>query len=40
LKDKNIHGRLTENCERARQALNWQSEEKKLLEFYKGLFAK
>jgi glycosyltransferase involved in cell wall biosynthesis len=39
LTNKNIYDRLKINCERARLILNWQLEEKKLLEFYKALFA-
>ena len=29
---------LQQNCLAARQELNWQQEEKKLIEFYKNLF--
>jgi glycosyltransferase involved in cell wall biosynthesis len=31
---------LKENCLKARQELNWQNEEKKLVEFYKKVFTK
>jgi hypothetical protein len=30
--------RLRENCLKARQILNWQQEEKKLLDFYQSVF--
>lgn len=33
-----LYQRLRKNCLRARQVLNWQEEEKKLLEFYKSIF--
>jgi glycosyltransferase involved in cell wall biosynthesis len=33
-----LHSTLKENCEVARQKLNWQNEEKKLLAFYKAVF--
>lgn len=35
LTDRDLHARLSANCMRARQRLNWQEEEKKLLSFYK-----
>lgn len=34
LNDKVLYDRLQQNCLKAREALNWQAEEKKLLEFY------
>jgi glycosyltransferase involved in cell wall biosynthesis len=33
-----IYNRLKQNCLKARQALNWQHEEKKLLAFYQSVF--
>ena len=33
-----LYQRLRENCVKARQALNWQQEEKKLLDFYQSVF--
>jgi len=30
--------RLRENCLKARQVLNWQQEEKRLLDFYQSVF--
>ena len=33
-----LYQRLRENCLKARQVLNWQQEEKKLLEFYQTVF--
>ncbi|MEO5563100.1 MAG: glycosyltransferase [Chitinophagaceae bacterium] len=33
-----VHVRLTQNCIMARQTLNWQQEEKKLLTFYQSVF--
>lgn len=38
LTDTKMHARLKQNCERAKLVLNWQREEKKLLDFYKRLF--
>lgn len=38
LDDAVLHQRLRENCLIARESLNWQEEEKKLIEFYKTLF--
>ena len=35
-----LHDRLKENCLKARQELNWQNEEKKLLVFYQSVFNK
>ncbi len=40
LKDKAHYQRLQAACRRARQVLNWQEEEKKLLAFYQHIFAK
>lgn len=39
LADTVLYGKLRENCLRARQVLNWQEEEKKLLSFYQTVFA-
>jgi glycosyltransferase involved in cell wall biosynthesis len=33
-----IYEQLKENCFKARQELNWQEEEKKIIYFYKSLF--
>ena len=38
--DAVLYNRLRENCLRARQVLNWQHEEKKLLDFYQLVFSK
>lgn len=38
LSDDVLLRRLKENCRKAKQELNWQSEEKKLLAFYKSVF--
>jgi glycosyltransferase involved in cell wall biosynthesis len=38
LADDVIYGRLKQNCLKARQELNWQNEEKKLLAFYQSIF--
>ena len=40
LTDEMLHRKLKDNCLRARQELNWQHEEKKLLSFYQSIFAK
>lgn len=37
LNDENLYKRLQRNCITARQALNWQNEEKKLITFYKNI---
>ncbi|HNA18265.1 MAG TPA: group 1 glycosyl transferase, partial [Ferruginibacter sp.] len=37
LHDGPLHQRLAENCFHARETLNWQAEEKKLLAFYNQL---
>ena len=39
LDDKALNDRLRQNCLLLRKELNWQNEEKKLLEFYKKVFA-
>ncbi|UAY53699.1 glycosyltransferase [Ferruginibacter albus] len=39
LSNEVLYTRLQQNCMEARKVLNWQGEEKKLLEFYKQLFA-
>ncbi len=38
LTDDVLHKTLRENCMKARQVLNWEQEEKKLLAFYKSVF--
>ena len=38
LDHKELYDRLQQNCLKAREVLNWQQEEKKLLEFYKKIF--
>ena len=38
LNNKNLYYQLQQNCLKAREAINWQQEEKKLLEFYKNIF--
>lgn len=38
LNNKNLYDQLQQNCLQAREAINWQQEEKKLLEFYKNIF--
>ncbi|MEI9809189.1 MAG: glycosyltransferase [Bacteroidota bacterium] len=38
LLDTVLYGRLRQNCLLARQVLNWQQEEKKLLDFYQSVF--
>lgn len=38
LNDEALYERLRQNCIRAREQLNWQQEEKKLLFFYSNLF--
>lgn len=38
LGDVVLHERLKENCLKARQELNWQNEEKRLLAFYQSVF--
>jgi glycosyltransferase involved in cell wall biosynthesis len=38
LNDDVVYRRLRENCLRARQQLNWQQEEKKLIAFYQSVF--
>jgi glycosyltransferase involved in cell wall biosynthesis len=37
LNNKNLYNRLQQNCLRAREVINWQEEEKKLLTFYKNI---
>lgn len=39
LSDEALYRRLQENCLLARQQLNWQQEEKKLLDFYNRVFS-
>jgi glycosyltransferase involved in cell wall biosynthesis len=38
LEDEVLYSELQQNCLRAKQVLNWQEEEKKLLSFYKNLY--
>ena len=38
LDDEALYERLRQNCIKAREQLNWQQEEKKLLDFYHNLF--
>jgi glycosyltransferase involved in cell wall biosynthesis len=38
LNNKNLYNQLQQNCKQARKAINWQQEEKKLVEFYKNIF--
>ncbi len=38
LTDTVYHSRLKQNCLQAREELNWQQEEKRLLAFYNNLF--
>ena len=38
LNDTVLYKRLQQNCMKARQVLNWQNEEKKLLAFYDKIF--
>ena len=40
LTDEVLHSKLKANCLEARQELNWQHEEKKLLSFYQSIFTK
>jgi len=37
LSDKQLYAQLKENCRKAREILNWENEEKKLLAIYAGL---
>lgn len=37
LEDETLYNRLQQNCIKAREAFNWQNEEKKLISFYKSL---
>ena len=37
LNDEVLYFKLNQNCLQARQILNWQQEEKKLLSFYKSI---
>lgn len=39
LEDDVLHNRLRQNCLKARESIHWQEEEKKLVSFYKTLFA-
>lgn len=40
LSDETLHRKLKNNCIKARDELNWQIEEKKLIAFYHSVFAK
>lgn len=40
MNDAVLHQRLKENCLKAREELNWQKEEKKLIAFYQSVFEK
>jgi len=37
LSDENLYEQLKQNCVIAREQLNWQQEEKKLIAFFKDL---
>jgi glycosyltransferase involved in cell wall biosynthesis len=37
LNDEELYNRLQQNCLRARQVLNWQHEEKKLIAYYENM---
>jgi glycosyltransferase involved in cell wall biosynthesis len=39
LSNADLYNRLQQNCKKARVTLNWQQEEKKLISFYKSVFA-
>jgi len=39
LQDKELQKELRENCVKAREVYNWQSEEKLLIKFYDSIFA-
>ena len=39
LNDRVYHKTIQQNCLKARETLNWENEEKKLIDFYKNLFA-
>ena len=38
MEDEALYAKLKTNCLKAREILNWQLEEKKLLQFYQGIF--
>jgi glycosyltransferase involved in cell wall biosynthesis len=38
LKDDLLYHELQKNCMKAREELNWQNEEKKLINFYQNIF--
>ncbi len=40
LNDDNLHEQLHQNCLKAREVLNWSSEEKKLIKFYKSIISR
>ena len=40
LDDNVLHNRLKQNCLKAREELNWQQEEKKLITFYQSIFSR
>ena len=39
LRDADLYSELQQNCKKARAVFNWQQEEKKLISFYKSVFA-
>jgi glycosyltransferase involved in cell wall biosynthesis len=39
LNNTNLYNKLQQNCTQARELFNWQQEEKKLISFYKNIFA-
>jgi hypothetical protein len=40
LTDDVVYQKLKNNCRKAREILNWQQEEKKLIHFYQSVFKK
>jgi glycosyltransferase involved in cell wall biosynthesis len=38
LEDEELYNRLQKNCLKAREVLNWQQEEKKLISYYQSIF--
>jgi glycosyltransferase involved in cell wall biosynthesis len=38
LNDEGLYNRLQQNCLKARETLNWENEDKKLVEYWKGVF--
>jgi len=37
LNDESLYNRLKQNCLEAKEILNWENEEKKLIAFYKNM---